>query len=402
LRRRVRWAVTLILLLSPVSLWGADRVEPGDSLAGGAIGFYQKYISDLRRGHCQFEPSCSQYAYDAIQSRGTLVGTALAADRLIRCNARARYWYARGEDGRLLDDPSGEPVARDNIRVPEWLLPRIAAVALPESLKQYADFAYSLESDGDCYRAATEYRRITFLGRSPDLGYWAGMKSAACYFRNGQWEEAAAEFEAASTRAQRPDQRNSAWFAVAAAQFNRHDFKKCSEILGESHFEWEGARDSADSIMSREDWLVLDGLCAMSLGNWVNAQDRFGEAAKDFAASSDEPRLQLLLARARGGSQIGRKRPNLAAAMSAILPGSGQIYAGRYYDGLRHFMFNALLISVVYELIEDESYPGAYLVAGVALPFYLGNILGAKRAAELSNKDRRSRYVAETIAATEE
>jgi hypothetical protein len=87
--------------------------------------------------------------------------------------------------------------------------------------------------------------------------------------------------------------------------------------------------------------------------------------------------------------------------MSAVLPGSGQVYCGRYYDGFRHFVFNGLLISIVYGLVRDESYPGAYLVAGLALPFYLGNVTGAKKAAVWSNAARCNAYLRDSVALTE-
>jgi putative membrane protein insertion efficiency factor len=37
-------------------------------------------------GGCRFTPSCSQYAVDAIRSRGALTGGWLAAKRICRCH----------------------------------------------------------------------------------------------------------------------------------------------------------------------------------------------------------------------------------------------------------------------------------------------------------------------------
>jgi hypothetical protein len=56
----------------------------------------------------------------------------------------------------------------------------------------------------------------------------------------------------------------------------------------------------------------------------------------------------------------------------------------------------------VYHLAEDENYAGTYLLAAVALPFYVGNVIGGKRAAERYNKSRRLDYLNEAISATEE
>jgi uncharacterized protein len=45
-------------------------------------------------GGCRFTPTCSQYAIEAIQSRGVLTGSALAAKRICRCHP----WGGGGHD----------------------------------------------------------------------------------------------------------------------------------------------------------------------------------------------------------------------------------------------------------------------------------------------------------------
>jgi putative membrane protein insertion efficiency factor len=50
------------------------------------IRFYRVFISPLFPPACRFEPSCSQYAIEAIQIHGPLKGLGLAARRLARCH----------------------------------------------------------------------------------------------------------------------------------------------------------------------------------------------------------------------------------------------------------------------------------------------------------------------------
>ena len=47
---------------------------------------YQKYISPMLRPCCRFQPTCSQYAYEAIQKYGAMKGAWLALKRILRCN----------------------------------------------------------------------------------------------------------------------------------------------------------------------------------------------------------------------------------------------------------------------------------------------------------------------------
>jgi putative membrane protein insertion efficiency factor len=55
------------------------------ALALFLIRAYQRLISPAFRGHCRFTPSCSEYAYEAIERHGWK-GAWLAARRLLRCH----------------------------------------------------------------------------------------------------------------------------------------------------------------------------------------------------------------------------------------------------------------------------------------------------------------------------
>ena len=50
------------------------------------IRFYQKGISPNTPPSCRFTPTCSQYAFEAINKYGALKGGWLALRRLLRCN----------------------------------------------------------------------------------------------------------------------------------------------------------------------------------------------------------------------------------------------------------------------------------------------------------------------------
>jgi len=57
---------------------------------------YQQALSPLfaaMGSQCRFEPSCSQYMINAVQSRGAVVGVGLGLWRLARCNPFNRGGY---------------------------------------------------------------------------------------------------------------------------------------------------------------------------------------------------------------------------------------------------------------------------------------------------------------------
>ena len=77
-----------------------------------------------------------------------------------------------------------------------------------------------------------------------------------------------------------------------------------------------------------------------------------------------------------------RKSPLLAGLMSAILPGSGRIYAGRVLDGIMGMWMMYLVGNSTYNAIENER-PIAGPLFGIATGFvYLGEVYGGWRAAK--------------------
>lgn len=51
-----------------------------------ALNFYKAYLSVLFAGSCRFEPTCSRYAYEAIERFGVARGVWLGTMRLLRCH----------------------------------------------------------------------------------------------------------------------------------------------------------------------------------------------------------------------------------------------------------------------------------------------------------------------------
>jgi uncharacterized protein len=54
---------------------------------------YQRVVSPLLPPRCKYEPSCSQYATQAVEQYGILRGLILAGWRLLRCNPWSHGGY---------------------------------------------------------------------------------------------------------------------------------------------------------------------------------------------------------------------------------------------------------------------------------------------------------------------
>jgi putative membrane protein insertion efficiency factor len=72
----------------PVDAAAGHPVRPNAAqrVVLGAIRGYQLLFSSIYSGSCRFLPSCSAYAFEAVERHGVLRGGALAIRRLMRCH----------------------------------------------------------------------------------------------------------------------------------------------------------------------------------------------------------------------------------------------------------------------------------------------------------------------------
>jgi hypothetical protein len=66
---------------------------PQNLLLGG-IRFYRFLLSPWVGRHCRFYPTCSCYAFEAIEKYGAIAGTWLTVKRLLKCHP----WHPGGMD----------------------------------------------------------------------------------------------------------------------------------------------------------------------------------------------------------------------------------------------------------------------------------------------------------------
>lgn len=171
------------------------------------------------------------------------------------------------------------------------------------------------------------------------------------------------------------------------------------------------ALDAADLQPADRDTLaerlaIADALLALHASDYERALAQLEPVATDAGFGPEGAAYAVASARIglREGPPTGSRSPGLAAAMSALVPGSGQLYTGHVYDaaqaiGLTTALGYGAYASWRYEL--DAGGPTVYILPALATlvagSFYLANVRGAHASAKRFNAYREARFYREAI-----
>lgn len=328
---------------------------PAREAGDGAIGFYQRHLGAQWAFHCDFQPSCSAFGREAIATYGFVPGALMTADRLMRDHDLSREDYPHDDQGRPIDPPGANALFG----------PRAEAEPPDQSDTddEQAGFADDLFDRGEWERARIEYLRL--LRRSPPEADATRSREriALCLARLGRRFEALAEVDRLAPGAERERAR-----ALVLRELGLHE-----QALA-------AAEASGDALFA--------GLLALEADRPDVARLRFSNLL--------EPPREGLLARTGEFERLPDKSEWLAGSMSALLPGSGHVYAGRTEDGLVALLTNSILIGGTLAAIHNEEEVTAAALGFVAFGFYAGNVYGAVNAAARHDRDVRGAFHART------
>lgn len=248
-------------------------------------------------------------------------------------------------------------------------------------------FAQSLQQEGDYARAAVEYQRYLLLATDATDRDAVLFQVGVCYRFGGQPQSAIHYFQRYLEEYPDSPQASHAYLLISAAYFDQSDYARSLETL-------EKLDSLDDTLRTRK--ALLRAANYIRLKEWKNATAVLQDIPDGETPLLKEAKSLRLLANT--GKRIKRKSPEMAALMSAIVPGSGKIYAGRTMDGAMTMLTLALTGWQAYEGFKDK---GSHSVRGwiygtMFATFYAGNIYGSAAAVKISN-DVKIKGVAEGV-----
>lgn len=113
--------------------------------------------------------------------------------------------------------------------------------------------------------------------------------------------------------------------------------------------------------------------------DWAKAHQLYEESSDPWCAKHGS--IMVLQ------ESLHYKKPALAAAMSAIVPGSGKAYSGYWQDALFSFLFVSMSTWQAYRGFDKKGIESAYgwIYGGLSAGFYIGDIFGSYKAANKRN-----------------
>lgn len=251
----------------------------------------------------------------------------------------------------------------------EVFLARQASLEVQIALKLYATY--------DDYRAIGALRRYQAIANSPSANFLASLMIGQIYHRNSKHPQAAYNFEQAIAAA--PSTTDRVWAYLMTVQqlcLPLSYYYECQNRLNEVLQVEQIDRKQRELIDYQR--LYVD----------VVLRSPYVTPARAQMFSDEQLKLRALglIKRDEAFYDLDLQRPWLAGTLSAVLPGAGQVYNGRYLDGGIAFGVNALFgAATYYAFVEADSIPLGVVSALFLSGFYIGNIVNAYTDAQRIN-----------------
>ncbi len=257
-------------------------------------------------------------------------------------------------------------------------IPVTKATADPISnADQTLGFANHLFDTGDYYRAITEYRRHLFLYPQSNDSNLIKLKIALAYLEGKEYDIA---FESLDNIANQQDNQfaQTARLRLAGGLYSEKQYNNAIAVIS----------PAARTPSNKNEINIFLGLCQLHNGNRRKAESYFTKINTDCNS-------QELLDACKKYENIPQKKKWLAGTMSALLPGSGQLYVKRPHDAAWAFLLNSIFLSATYYAFDNDETVAAIFAASLEAVWYTGNIYNAANGARKYNQHQEQIFFTE-------
>lgn len=235
-----------------------------------------------------------------------------------------------------------------------FLLGVLAGPPAEEPGEPLFGFAEALFEEGEYARALVEYRRYVYFTPAGAKAPVAKRRIGDCRFRNGDYAGAAGSYEEAfDSQEERTGVAGELCRAlVLSGQGGRLVTGQAAPLPG----------------------IPEDVLCHFRSWALFAAKDYAGAVASREACGGGAPGGEIALF--REAAEHRSKRPWVGGALSALVPGTGQLYAGRPGDTVIILLTLPLFAGLAWEAERRDANGVCIALSAVGALFYAGNVYG--------------------------
>lgn len=237
-------------------------------------------------------------------------------------------------------------------------------------------------------------------------------------YRQGSFERAIYAYEQALFNETDTLKKDEITFKLAKAYYQNKEFKQSADLLnalienGGQKIRPQAQLELASEYL-KERWFDFAALefkdyansydddTAFYLAGWSYLKDyNYDKAAQTFSSLNENRpssnyglAAKKLSAASLKGKTLPQKSPKVAQIMSMVLPGSGQIYAKSWQDGVVSFLLNALTISLFSNALQENRTGEALICLSLETAWYFGGAYSGYNSAYKYNERQHQVYL---------
>ncbi len=231
--------------------------------------------------------------------------------------------------------------------------------------KSILSFAEHLSSQGEYYRAITEYKRLLFLYPAHPERFEIKLKIGNCYMQGERWNEAISYFQLLLAEGQPEKISIKILYKFAESYYAIKKYNTARMYLQNLIDQFPDTKD-ADTAR----YLMADTY--LKQYNWPKAAEVFAQINEKTYSGVKNLNQEILEA-----ERLLYKSPGLAGVYSALIPGAGQLYAGRRQDAIVSFLLNGVFLWGIVESFQHDKEVAGGILLFFELGWYTGNIYSA-------------------------
>jgi outer membrane protein assembly factor BamD (BamD/ComL family) len=267
-----------------------------------------------------------------------------------------------------------------------WIFPVFTVHPQNFEAQRLLRFADSLFQEGDYHNAIHEYKRYIFIYPEITKRDLVQLSLAASYQNSGQFRAAIAAYQTLIETYPKSPLCDRAQTNIAQCQLLLGDEPKAVASLQQF------LADNPQSELAPRAQFTL-GIIQMDERNWKAASQAWQQVGVKYPQTPFVEVSERLAHLVQRGESLPRRSPAISGLLSTAVPGLGQIYSGRFRDGLYSLIVVGGIAAGTAYYIDQERYEVAVPVGIVGLFFYAGNIYGGFQSAKAFNHQYEERFL---------